>query len=34
LADIMFDMTRPKFAQTITWNEWKSEFDKGNNITA
>jgi len=34
LADIMFDMTRPKFAQTVTWDEWKSEFDKGNNITA
>jgi len=34
LADIMFDMTRPKFGQTITWQEWKSEYDKGNNITA
>ena len=34
LADIMFDLTRPKFAQTISWDEWKSEFDKGNNIAA
>ena len=33
LADSMFDLTRPKFGQTITRDEWKSEFDKGNNIT-
>jgi hypothetical protein len=30
----MFDMTRPKFGQTITWDEWESEYDKGNNVTA
>ena len=34
LADSMFDLTRPKFAQTITWDEWKAEYYKGNNITS
>jgi indolepyruvate decarboxylase len=34
LSEAMFDLTRPKFGQTITWEEWKAEYDKGNNITA
>jgi len=33
-ADIMFGLTRPKFGQTITWEEWITEFKKGNNIAA
>jgi indolepyruvate decarboxylase len=34
MADVMFELTRPKFGQALTWDEWKSAFDKGNNITA
>jgi indolepyruvate decarboxylase len=34
MAEVMFELTRPKFGQAITWDEWKSAFDKGNNITA
>ncbi len=30
----MFALTRPKFGQDITWEQWHSEFKKGNNITA
>jgi indolepyruvate decarboxylase len=30
----MFELTRPKFGQKITWEEWKTEFDKGNNVLA
>jgi indolepyruvate decarboxylase len=33
MSEAMFNLTRPKFGQTITWDEWKSEFDKGHNIT-
>jgi hypothetical protein len=33
MSEAMFNLTRPKFGQTITWDEWKSEFDKGHNIS-
>jgi indolepyruvate decarboxylase len=33
-ADAMFGLTRPKFGQTISWEEWITEFRKGNNMTA
>jgi len=34
LAEVMFELTRPKFGQKITWEEWYSEFKKGNNVLA
>ncbi len=33
-AEVMFGLTRPKFGQKISWNEWITAFRKGNNITA
>jgi len=33
-AESMFALTRPKFGQEITWEQWYSEFKKGNNLTA
>jgi indolepyruvate decarboxylase len=33
-AEVMFELTRPKFGQKITWDEWYSEFQKGNNVLA
>ena len=33
-AEVMFELTRPKFGQKITWEEWYSEFKKGNNVLA
>jgi len=33
-AEVMFELTRPKFGQKLTWEEWYSEFKKGNNVTA
>jgi len=33
-SEMMFELTRPKFGQTITWDDWITEFRKGNNITA
>jgi hypothetical protein len=33
-AEVMFELTRPKFDQDITWERWITEFRKGNNITA
>ena len=33
-AEVMFELTRPKFGQDITWERWITEFRKGNNITA
>lgn len=33
-AEVMFELTRPKFGQDITWGRWITEFRKGNNITA
>jgi indolepyruvate decarboxylase len=33
-AEVMFELTRPKFGQKITWKEWYSEYKKGNNVLA
>jgi hypothetical protein len=33
-APAMFELTRPKFGQDITWEKWYSEFQKGNNVLA
>lgn len=33
-AEKLFELTRPKFGQDITWEQWITEFRKGNNITA
>ncbi len=33
-GEAMFELTRPKFGQKLTWQEWYSEYKKGNNITA
>jgi indolepyruvate decarboxylase len=33
-GELMFSLTRPKFGQDITWEQWYSEFKKGNNIAA
>jgi len=33
-SEKMFELTRPKFGQEITWEQWITEFRKGNNITA
>jgi len=33
-SEVMFELTRPKFGQKITWDEWYSEFKKGKNIAA
>jgi len=33
-SEIMFELTRPKFGQKITWEEWYSEYKKGNNVLA
>lgn len=32
MSERLFDLTRAKFGQTMTWQEWKSAFDKGINI--
>ena len=34
MSEAMFELTRPKFGQQITWKQWISEYEKGNNITA
>jgi len=33
-SKFMFELTRPKFGQKITWDEWYAEFQKGNNVLA
>ncbi|MEM8953741.1 MAG: thiamine pyrophosphate-binding protein [Verrucomicrobiota bacterium] len=33
-AEKLFELTRPKFGQEITWEEWITAFRKGINITA
>jgi indolepyruvate decarboxylase len=33
-AEVMFELTRPKFGQKITWKEWHNEYSKGNNVLA
>jgi len=30
----MFELTRPKLGQKTTWEEWHSEYKKGNNVLA
>ena len=34
MSETMFTLTRKKFGQSFTWEEWYSEFKKGNNIAA
>lgn len=34
MSDVMFELTRQKFGQNLTWEEWYSEYRKGNSITA
>ena len=34
MSETMFTLTRKKFGQSFTWEEWCSEFKKGNNIAA
>lgn len=33
-AELLFQLTRPKFGQDVTWQQWITEFRKGNNILA
>ena len=33
-AEKLFELTRPKYGQVMTWEQWITEFRKGNNITA
>ena len=32
MSETMFTLTRKKFGQSFTWEEWYSEFKKGKNI--
>jgi indolepyruvate decarboxylase len=34
MSKTMFELTRPKFGQNFTWDEWYTEYKKGNNIAA
>lgn len=34
MSKTMFSLTRPKFGQNFTWDEWYREYKKGNNIAA
>jgi hypothetical protein len=33
-SELMFELTRPKFSQKITREEWYAEYKKGNNVLA